>query len=380
MVLDEGNTQIDIGNMTIDLLHAIGTLERGGAEKQLILLAQELQKRGWSQAGVTFEPGQTWDHRVRDLDIPLYGLQRGLSLPHRLWRFSQLASRLRPRIIHSWSLFTNAYTRWVPMFRPVQRVGSFRQDPSVHPKSGKKRNSISRAGIYRSLDCTIANTSMAFERMAAQNIRVRRAEVVCNIIHLGPKPNYHSMRNGALSGNGWHIVAVGRLIPLKAYDVLLQALSLLDKQGKMFTLSLAGSGPERESLESLASELGIAGKVRFLGEVDHVPELLSEAQMMVHPSRSEGLSNTILEGMAAGLPVVATATGGTPEIITDGMTGLLIPPDDPIALSTALTRLFSEPGLQERLGRAAYHWVAEHCVPEVITDRYEAIYKSLLSG
>lgn len=364
--------------MSIDLLHVIGQLERGGAEQQLILLAGELQKRDWSQAVVTFDLGQPWDSRVRDLGLPLHSVPRSRVVLFRLWNYMRLVARLRPRIIHSWSLFTNVYTRWVPTLRPVCRVGSFRQDPTRNLTKDEQNTKVPGAGIYRILDCTIANTHMAFEHIAAQDISVRRAEVVRNIIRVGPEPeerNYHHAPGAELA---WQLLAVGRLIPLKAYDVLLQALALLAGRGYAFQLSLAGDGPEREMLGRLADELGIGDRVHLLGEVDNVPHLLQQAQIMVHPSRSEGLSNTILEGMAVGLPVVAACTGGTPEIVQDNHNGLLVPPDDPLALAAALGRLFAEPELRERLGKTAYHWVADHCAPAVIAGQYAEIYESLL--
>ena len=364
--------------MSIDLLHVIGTLERGGAEQQLIYLATELQKLDWSQAVVTFDPGQAWDHRVRALGIPLLELPRGPSVPRRLWQFSRLVARAKPRLIHSWSLFTNVYTRWVPVFRPVRRIGSFRQDPTIQLHDGEKRPAIPGAGIYRVLDCTISNTRMAFEQIAAQNIRVRRAEVVRNIVRLGPGTDKHPILPDPDTEQGWHLLAVGRLIPLKAYDILLQALTILAGRGYSFRLSLAGDGPEREPLAKLATGLGIGDRVHLLGEVDDVPQCLQSAHIMVHPSRSEGMSNTILEGMAAGLPVVAAHTGGTPEIVQDRQTGLLVPPDDPLALAEALACLLDTPGLREQLGNAAHHWVATHCAPAVIAGQYADIYASLL--
>ncbi len=364
--------------MSVDLLHVIGTLERGGAEQQLIYLATELQQMNWSQAVVTFDPGQSWDYRVRNLGLPLLELPRGSSVPWRLWKFSQLVAQAKPRLIHSWSLFTNVYTRWVPVFRPVRRIGSFRQDPARELHDGEKRQAIPGAGVYRVLDCTISNTRMAFEQIATLNIHVRRAEVVRNIVHLGPGPDARDFPPGFGAEQAWRLLAVGHLIPLKAYDVLLQALAILAGRGYAFRLSLAGDGPEREPLTKLAAGLGIGDRVQLLGEVDNVPQILENTHIMVHPSRSEGMSNTILEGMAAGLPVVAAHTGGTPEIVQDQQTGLLVPSDDPVALAGALARLLDTPGLPERLGRTARQWVATHCAPAVIAGQYADIYASLL--
>ena len=98
-------------------------------------------------------------------------------------------------------------------------------------------------------------------------------------------------------------------------------------------LEIAGDGVLRADLEKLTAELGIAGNVRFLGEVADIPALLSRASLFVLPSHSEGISLTLLEAMARGLPVVTTSVGGNTEVVIDGETGFLVPADDPAALA-----------------------------------------------
>ena len=148
-------------------------------------------------------------------------------------------------------------------------------------------------------------------------------------------------------------MAVGALKPLKSYDILLRALSVLAAEGKQFELLLAGKGSDRERLQGLACELGLAECVTFLGEVADVPALLASAHLLVHTAMSEGLGNTVLEAMGEGLPVVATSVGGTPEVIEDGLSGLLIPPGDVPAFVDALRRLLDDAELRRQLGRGA---------------------------
>jgi glycosyltransferase involved in cell wall biosynthesis len=174
-------------------------------------------------------------------------------------------------------------------------------------------------------------------------------------------------------------VAAGVLVPNKAYDVLVEALGRLRKEEQSFELLLAGEGPERPRLEKLAVQLGLAERVKFLGSIENVPDLLASAQMVVHPSRSEGLSNTLLEAMAEGLPVIATDVGGTPELVKDGETGMLVPPDDPVLLAAKIKQLLNDPGLRFRLGESGLKLVRSKYSVETVASQYERIYESLLA-
>jgi glycosyltransferase involved in cell wall biosynthesis len=176
------------------------------------------------------------------------------------------------------------------------------------------------------------------------------------------------------------VVAAGALIPIKGYDVLLEAFGELAASGVPFELLLAGDGPERNRLERQAISLGIGERVKFLGEIDDVPALLSTAHIAVHPSRSEGLSNTILEAMAEGLPVVATNVGGTPEIINDNRSGLLVPPNDAHSLAAKVRLLLDRPDLRAQLGSAGLEVVRQRFNVERVATQYEHIYESVLSA
>ena len=123
---------------------------------------------------------------------------------------------------------------------------------------------------------------------------------------------------------------------------------------------LSGRGPDhrrrpagKPRCGSWRRELGLAGRVHFLGQRRDIPDLLSALDIFVLPSHSEGVSLALLEAMAAGLPVIATAVGGLPEVVTDGENGLLIPPKDPEALAQALARLLADPALAKKLGENA---------------------------
>jgi glycosyltransferase involved in cell wall biosynthesis len=144
------------------------------------------------------------------------------------------------------------------------------------------------------------------------------------------------------------LLALGRLHVNKGFDVLLRAMALLPGAH----LSLAGEGPERGALERLARELGIAGRVAFLGWRQDTGALLNACEIFVCPSRHEPLGNVVLEAWSAARPVVAAAVHGPVELIREGETGLLVPKEDPAALAAAIGGLLADPGRAGRLAAA----------------------------
>lgn len=360
--------------MCLKILHLIGQMERGGAERQLIYLSNALQERGWQQAVVTFNPGDAWDERFADTRIPLFGIPRHPNKLWRLWQLWMIVLKERPLLIHSWSHHTSVYARWLLCVPKFYRVFSFRNIPTVDNHSGEPLERVRNAEIYAKADCLVSNSRAAIDCARAAGVSIRRSEVISNIVT--GKGRAHPGESAPVP----RIVAAGALTPLKAFDVLLRALGELAAEGRVFDLVIAGEGAERARLENLAGELGIRHRTQFLGGVDTVPDLLASAHMLVHPSRSEGLSNTILEAMAEGLPVIATNVGGTPELISDGETGLLIPPDQPIVLASAIGRLIDDPSLRARLGKAAFETICtRHSVSRIVAA-YEGLYRSVAIG
>jgi glycosyltransferase involved in cell wall biosynthesis len=146
------------------------------------------------------------------------------------------------------------------------------------------------------------------------------------------------------------LVAVGRLKPPKDFVTLVRAVAALPRES--CELVVVGDGPDRPLIEAELDRLALDGRVRLAGERGDVPDLLSRADVFVLSSTSEGMPISVLEAMAAGLPVVASRVGGVPELVADGETGVLVPPGDSDQLALALGRLLADPELRQRLGDA----------------------------
>jgi glycosyltransferase involved in cell wall biosynthesis len=173
-------------------------------------------------------------------------------------------------------------------------------------------------------------------------------------------------------------VCAARLEEQKGHAVLIDALAALREDGAEFVAALAGAGSLRESLEHRVRETGLDGHVRFLGALDDVGPLLAAADVVVVPSLWEGLPLTLLEAMARARPVIASAVGGIPEVVEDGVSGVLIPPGRPDALAIALGQVRRHPHDAESLGAAAAARIRADFTWSRVVERFEAVYDEVL--
>ncbi len=188
-----------------------------------------------------------------------------------------------------------------------------------------------------------------------------------------------SKRDYALNGNVTAMF-VGRLHSNKGLDVLLTAFQQVIRRrpDQGWRLWLVGDGPLRSQLEAQAADLGLAERMKFWGWVENVSSLLAQADVFVLPSRTEGISNALLEAMAVGLPCVATSIGGNVDLLQTHQAGLLVPPDDVNALAEALLSLGGTEALRAQLGRRARQMVEAHFSIDSVAQQYLELYHSLM--
>jgi len=171
------------------------------------------------------------------------------------------------------------------------------------------------------------------------------------------------------------VVSVGNFRTEKGHDLLLRAFTDVASSEQAARLVLVGDGPLREHLKALARSLGLGDRVQFVGHVKNVWPYLRRAAVYVQPSRSEPLGIAVLEAMAAGRPVVASATGGLIEVVTSE-TGILVPPNDPDALARAILRFLRSPALAEAAGMSGRNAAQAHTAQQMVV-RYADLYASL---
>jgi glycosyltransferase involved in cell wall biosynthesis len=178
--------------------------------------------------------------------------------------------------------------------------------------------------------------------------------------------------------NPLRILTIGNLIAGKGIDQILQALAQPNLTNAM--LMVIGDGPERSKLEALAASLSLSIRVSFVGSIPpvHVPRYLADADVFVLASHSEGRASVVMEAMAAGLPVVATAIAGMDEIVKDGKTGFLFPNGDIQMLAVSLAQLEQDGELRQRLGQAGREFVrANNLVWQTTAEAYASLYENL---
>ena len=175
------------------------------------------------------------------------------------------------------------------------------------------------------------------------------------------------------------LLGMGRLAHQKAFDVALTAVALLRDRSIDGQLAIAGGGPLRESLEAQADALGIRDRVEFLGWIvpDRIPAEINRASMVLVPSRHEPFGLVALEAALMARPVVASRVGGLREVVLDGETGLMIPPEDPHALAGAIARLLDDPEMARRMGQAARAHALASYSWDAFVDAYDTLYTKL---
>jgi len=205
-----------------------------------------------------------------------------------------------------------------------------------------------------------------------------RREVIYNVVVPedpadGPGPNPFESSNAAR-----HVVAVGRLVRQKGFDLLVRAYSKVAEEHPDWNLWVFGEGPERSRLESLAEDLGTGTRIRFPGWSDRIFAAYRHADLFVLSSRYEGFGNVIIEAMAAGLPVIVTdCPSGPAEIVRDGEDGLLVPAEDVDALADAMGRLMSDAADRDRLAGRAIR-AADRFGLDPALDRWERVLRRVV--
>ncbi len=219
-----------------------------------------------------------------------------------------------------------------------------------------------------SAELVIANSAATAATIRAKNVIIVHPGVV-----VSPRAR---VRRG---GEGPVIAGIaGGLEHVKGIDILLDAALMLKQQGCRIVFEIAGEGPDMELLQRKCVDNGLQGVVRFAGWSDNIRSLMENWQIYIQPSRREGFGLAILEAMATGLPVVASNVGGIPELVTNNVTGFLVPPDDARALSKAIARLAGDLALREAMGDAS-RGAATRFTPERAATSVCLAYDRLLS-
>lgn len=337
--------------------------QKGGMERQASQLAARLAARGDRVVCVsTIAPGRYGSHEV---DVPGVTVHR---VPvTRTPLFEMAARALFARSGGVDVLFAAHYRCGLH----AVRIAAPTRTPVVckFACSGEHGDFavMGKAGLeaIRLVDRYVCMTDALKEEALAHGLDAQRILCIPNGVDLGRFSLPRREEKGL-------VLFLGRLNRQKRVDVLLRAIARVPAA----RLEVAGEGEEEASLRALSRELGVEGRVAFLGGRTDVPELLARAEVFVLPSDSEGLPNALLEALAAGTPSVATDIPGNRDVARDGEEALLVPPGDSERLAHALTRVLSDRALASRLGEAGRKRAREFDL-ERTADCYSELFRSL---
>jgi glycosyltransferase involved in cell wall biosynthesis len=371
----------------IPVLHLVDCLNPGGTESQLLLQLRAVDRRRWRPiVGAFHERGLLLDE-VRALDVPVlaFPLRGSLLRGNTLLQVARIASLLRRErvgIVHAHDFYANLVGVAAARLAGAPVIASRRD--LAHWLSPSQKRALAIA--CRAADRVVANArTVASVALDGRPLPPARIDVVPNGIDLArfdeearPEPDPPVAVLGDPRRRARTVVVVSNMnLPDKGHADLLDAAALLAGDDAPIDLLLVGDGAERPALEARAERLGIAASTHFLGRRRDVPRIVSRVAAAALPSWAEGMPNAVIEAMAAARPVVATRVGGCPELIDDGVTGLLVPPHDPPRLAAALARVLSEPLVAAEMGRAARRRVAERFTVRAAAEAWDAIYRRL---
>jgi L-malate glycosyltransferase len=353
-------------------MHIVSSLLVGGMEQFVVRIAVAQQRRGHSVSVLSVKGGEL-EEGLRNARVPFCVLGSA-SRVLRLFRAVRFLRSHRPAIVNA---HNPPGLRYADIAR---RVCAPRIVVTCH---GMGFGDYTEPTAF---EWSITDAIVAVSKASASTSYVARHPNKLALIPNGveiPRTVRSRIAVRRELGLGRDVVAimVARLDGRKGHDTLLRAISRLNDRNIPITALIVGDGAERASLEDMARGLGLGDReVRFLGYRVDVPDLLAASDMFVLPSITEGMPLSVLEAMAQRLPVIATPVGGVPELVESGREGFLVPVRDVAALADRMADLAGDPGLRERMARAAFHRVEADYSWARMCSAYEQLYSGVLKG
>ena len=382
----------------IQLVKFLTAFGVGGTEKQVANLTQRMDRRAFD---VSFACMSRWGEMLKEIEgrqgiaiseYPLESLYE-LNAFRQQWRFAQALRRNHTQIVHSYNFYANMFSLPAAKLAGVPGIVASIRDMGVYLSPMKLR---AQKLVCRLADRIVVNAGAIRDWLVEQGYDPRKIVVIRNGVDTSrfvARDDGTALRRELdLPAGVPLVVLLARLNPTKGIEDFLQAAVKVREMhpdawflavGECFTRNADGQivvdSAYRRALEDRAASLGLADRMRFTGLRKDVPQVLAAAAVSVLPSISEGISNTLLESMAAGVPVVATRVGGTPEVIDDGEHGLLVPVNEPQALADAISRVLGNPALAARLGANGRRRVVEEFSFDAVVRKTERLYRELLA-
>jgi sugar transferase (PEP-CTERM/EpsH1 system associated) len=373
--------------LAVHIIYALGT---GGLENGLVNIINRTPPERYRHAVICLTTAQEFSNRITAPGVRIVELHKKPGHdPAMYWRLWQALRELAPAIVHSRNLAA-LETQSLGVFMPgVKRIhGEHGRD--VHDIDGtywkyRALRKVLSLVIHRYIAVSqdLANWLSSSIGISPGRIHQIYNGVDQNLFSPSPKRATDLLPQGFVATEGTVILgSVGRLAEVKNQGSLLEAIHILLKRRPEWRGSLrfvlVGGGALRERLEQQVMELGLDEVVWLAGDREDIPRLLQTMDIFVLPSLAEGISNTLLEAMATGLPVVATRVGGNPELIEHGSNGYLVPVSDVQALAQTLQALIESPAARLRMGENGLRKIRQGFDWDSTLDAYLSVYDELL--
>jgi glycosyltransferase involved in cell wall biosynthesis len=368
-----------------ELTHVLLVLDQfpktlGGGERMVLRLAALLPQYGYRASILTFSVHPECSS-LESPPCPIYVLP--LERTYNLKAFSaafELQGFISAQRIQIVQTFFESSDIWAGLITKIMsdaKLISSRRDMGI---LRSRKHQIAYRLMARVPDAVFC-VSEQVRRYCIEMDRIdpERVHTVYNGLDLA---EWNVRGKAAKASSEVHITTVGNIRRVKGHDTFIKAAALIASRFPKISFSIAGDLLEQNyfaELQALVRKFELQDRFQFLGGIRDIQEHLSGADIFVLPSRSEGFSNAIVEAMAASLPVVATAVGGNAEAVKDGLTGFIVPPENPAALSAAIMRLFSQPSQAIAMGIAGRNRALEMFTTDTMMKRIVAIYRDIAS-
>lgn len=359
----------------INILHVTLSLDIGGLEVLLVELLQKIDKNKYSLSVCALQKEGQLKGELERQGIPVYSIPKKEGIDYFLpFKLKALIKQIKADIVH-----THNSTPWIYSAAAVSLLNSnTRLIHTKHSNLGADKTRLQNVERFASkvTKHIIADSQSVMDFMVQkQNIAQNKIKLIYNGIDI----DKYKLPIPPKQDNIKRIGIVARLVPVKDHKSLLDGFKLLSQRLPDVELVIIGDGTLKSELTAQAAQLQVDSRVKFLGSRRDIPELLSQLDIFVLCSIDEGMPISLLEAMAAGLPVVATKVGGIREIVVENKTGLLIQPQNPQALADAIYKILTDSPLARSMSQEAVRIVAERFSIKKMTEGYTSLYENLLA-